>query len=208
MMRSMFTGVAGLKTHQMKMDVIGNNIANVNTVGFKSASVTFKELFYQTMQGASAPNANTGRGGTNPLQVGLGVSVASIDNVMSQGAAQTTDNPLDLMIDGTGFFIVNDGSSNFFTRAGAFRIDFNGTLVNPAGLNVMGWPAVDGEFTPGRVQPLDIRAPGRMNIGAAATTTASFVGNLSADEANASIPEGIRKTIDFYDYKLTKLEKR
>jgi flagellar hook protein FlgE len=206
MMRSMFTGVAGLRTHQMKMDVIGNNIANVNTVGFKASSVTFKEMFYQTMQGASAPNPETGRGGTNPMQVGLGVSIASIDNVMTQGAAQNTDNPLDMMINGNTFFIVGDETGgNFFTRAGAFRLDRNGTLVNPAGLKVMGWPvdAATGAIqTNSRVGQLDIKSPANMQFGAVATSKAAFEGNLNIDEGTPTVNHpnrGITKTFDFYD---------
>ena len=124
MMRSLFSGVAGLKTHQTRMDVIGNNIANVNTVAYKSSNATFQELMYQTTANASAANADTGRGGINPTQIGLGTSLGAINtNIATQGASQTTGNALDIQISGDSFFIVSDGSSNFFTRAGAFYVD-------------------------------------------------------------------------------------
>ena len=119
MMRSMYSGVSGLKTHQTKMDVIGNNIANVNTVAYKSSSITFSELMYQTTQKPSGPNDLTGTGGTNARQIGLGVQSAAINTaITSQGATQTTGNPFDICITGDSFFIVSDGSQNYFTRAG------------------------------------------------------------------------------------------
>lgn len=141
MMRSMFSGVSGLRAHQTRMDVIGNNIANVNTVGFKSGRVTFKEIFSQTLQGASAPDPVTGRGGTNPMQIGLGLDVSSIDTLMTRGSVQRTDNPTDLSIEGEGFFVVRGGATDTykFTRAGNFGIDKLGNLVTASGLNVYGW---------------------------------------------------------------------
>ncbi len=114
MMRSMYSGVSGLRIHQTRMDVIGNNIANVNTVGFKSSRVTFSEVFSQTISGASGASEFTG--GTNPMQIGLGASISSIDIDMGEGAAQRTDNPLDLKIEGDGFFVVSDVTGNKFTR--------------------------------------------------------------------------------------------
>lgn len=204
MMRSMFTGVAGLRTHQTKMDVIGNNIANVNTVGYKSSSVTFKEIFAQTLQGASAANSETGRGGTNPLQIGLGVGIASIDNLMTQGAAQTTDNPLDLMINGNAFFIVGDGGGQYFTRAGAFRLDAAGNLVNPNGMTVFGWPALPdpdnlsaNEIVKGKVQPIQVKSPANMYIKPEMTSRIAFEGNLSIEDGKTR--EGVLKNMDFYD---------
>ena len=131
MMRSMFSGVSGLKVHQTKMDVIGNNIANVNTVGYKAQRVTFNEVFSQTLQGASAANDDTGRGGVNAMQVGLGVNVSSIDMLMTQGATERTDNPFDLMINGSGFIVVGDSSGQYFTRNGALRVDDSGNLCIP-----------------------------------------------------------------------------
>jgi len=140
MMRSMFSGVSGLKAHQEKMDVIGNNIANVNTVGFKSGRVTFQEVYSQTVKGSGGADSATGRAGTNPMQIGLGVGVGSIDTIMTRGSSERTDNPTDLSIEGDGFFIVK-GSSNDtyqFTRAGNFAIDELGNL-NLNGKSVCGW---------------------------------------------------------------------
>ena len=111
MMRSLYSGVSGLKTHQIKMDVIGNNIANVNTVAFKSQSITFSELMYQTTQKASGPNAATGRAGINAKQIGLGVSSAAISTqIATQGSSQNTGNAFDLRISGDAFFVVNGGA--------------------------------------------------------------------------------------------------
>lgn len=121
MMRSLFSGVSGLKTHQTRMDVIGNNIANVNTTAYKSSSMTFSALMSQTTKRASGPNALTGVGGTNARQIGLGVKAGAINtNITGQGSAQSTGNPFDIMITGEAFFVVNNGVSNYFTRDGSF----------------------------------------------------------------------------------------
>ena len=123
MMRSLYSGVAGLKTHQTRMDVIGNNIANVNTVGFKASSVNFSDVLYQTTQSASGANSATGVTGTNAKQIGLGTKVASITtSVDNTGGSQSTDRTLDCMIEGDAFFIVNYGGSNYFTKAGSFFV--------------------------------------------------------------------------------------
>lgn len=138
MMRSMYSGVSGLQVHQVKMDVIGNNISNVNTVGFKGSKVQFSEVFAQTLKGAGAPQE--GRGGTNPQQIGLGAGLSSITVMHTKGSTQRTDNPTDIMIDGNGFFVVsNDDSGNnkFYTRAGNFALDKLGYLVNPNGMKVL-----------------------------------------------------------------------
>ncbi|MGB9660803.1 MAG: flagellar hook-basal body complex protein [Moorellaceae bacterium] len=137
MMRSLFSAVAGLRTHQTRMDVIGDNIANVNTVGFKKSAVTFKDVFYQTLRGGSAATEDTGVGGTNPQQIGLGVTLGSIDVIHTQGAAQATGNGTDLMIQGDGFFVVTDGQNVYLTRAGAFHFDNEGNLVTADGLKVV-----------------------------------------------------------------------
>ena len=131
MMMSMFSSVSGLKAHQTRMDVIGNNIANVNTVGFKGSRTTFQEIFSQTISGSSAPDTATGRGGTNPMQIGLGMNVDSIDVQMTRGSVQRTESPTDLSIEGEGFFIIRNGDSGVynFTRAGNFTIDKLGNLV-------------------------------------------------------------------------------
>ena len=145
MMRSMYSGVSGLKTHQTKMDVIGNNIANVNTVGFKSSSVTFSEIMYQNLSGASGPNALTGTGGVNAKQIGLGVTTGSTSvNITGAGASQTTGRAFDIKLNdtnsATSFFIVSNGSGTQFTRAGSFYVDGAGNLcMTSTGYNVMGW---------------------------------------------------------------------
>ncbi|OIQ09818.1 flagellar hook-basal body complex protein [Neomoorella thermoacetica] len=140
MMRSLYSGVSGLRTHQTRMDVIGDNIANVNTVGFKRSAVTFKDVFYQTLRGGSAGNSGgTGMGGTNPQQIGLGVTLGSIDVVHTQGAAASTGNGTDLMIQGDGFFQVKDSTGKiYYTRAGNFHFDDSGNLVTPDGFIVQG----------------------------------------------------------------------
>lgn len=137
MMRSLYSGVAGLKTHQTKMDVIGNNIANVNTVGFKSSQVLFKDVLYQTTQSATGATQNSG--GKNAKQIGLGTSVATISVSHKSGSAQSTNNPYDLMINGSSFFIVNRAGINYFTKVGAFNTDDAGNLVTGDGDLVMGW---------------------------------------------------------------------
>ena len=148
-MRSMFSGVSGLRVHQNKMDVIGNNIANVNTVGYKKGQMTFQEVFSQVIRGASAPQG--GKGGTNPQQVGLGVNIGSINTIHTKGPAQRTDNPTDLMVDGEGFFVVSDDTNfgnRFYTRAGNFSLDRDGNLVTPDGYKVLGYQAdKDGNIT-------------------------------------------------------------
>ncbi|CUS93243.1 flagellar hook-basal body complex protein, partial [Candidatus Kryptonium thompsonii] len=126
-LRSLFSGVSGLRNHQIMMDVIGNNISNINTIGFKAARVSFSEAFAQMLRGATQPSAESG--GTNPLQVGLGMNVSSIDTIFTQGNLETTGQVTDLAIQGNGFFIVKKGGRNYFTRAGAFRFDANGYLV-------------------------------------------------------------------------------
>ncbi|HLS22784.1 MAG TPA: flagellar basal body rod protein FlgG [Pseudogracilibacillus sp.] len=143
MLRSMYSGISGLRGFQTKLDVIGNNIANVNTFGFKKGRVTFKDMINQQVQGASSPQQN--RGGTNPRQVGLGSQLGSIDTIHTPGNTQTTSRPLDLAVSGEGFFIVNDGQLSYYTRAGNFYLDQEGNLVNADGLYVQGYPAEDGE---------------------------------------------------------------
>lgn len=146
MMRSMFSGVSGLRAHQLKMDVIGNNIANVNTVGYKGQRATFQEVFSQTIKGASSPQL--GRGGTNPQQVGLGISLSSIDTFHIRGSAMRTDNPSDLAINGDGFFILSNSSdflSRTYTRAGNFTLDEDGNLVASNGYRVLGYMEDEGK---------------------------------------------------------------
>ena len=177
MMRSMFAGVSALRNHQIKMDVIGNNIANVNTIGFKSSRVTFKDMLSQTMRGASSPSED--RGGTNPVQVGLGMTLGSIDTIHVQGNVQPTGNGTDLAIEGEGFFVLSDGLTNFYTRAGAFGLDGLGNLVNPTGLFVMGYHA-DGAGNIdylGGLKALAIDSSRTKDP--IATTKITYAGNLS-----------------------------
>jgi flagellar hook protein FlgE len=146
MMRSLYSGVSGLRNHQIRMDVLGNNISNVNTYGFKKSRVSFQDILSQTVSGAAAPTAE--KGGVNPKQVGLGMNIASIDKIFTQGSLQTTGLNLDLAIQGDGFFILKRGEELFYTRAGAFGLDKNGTVVNPAnGMRVQGWQAVKTGIT-------------------------------------------------------------
>ena len=140
MMRSLYSGVSGLRVHQTRMDVIGANLANVNTVGFKSSRVTFRDVLYQTIANPGTPSADAPtRGGTNPSQIGLGVNVASIDVLMTRAGPMLTDKPTDVYIDGEGFFLVTDASENeYYTRVGDFRFDGLGRLVDGNGNFVMG----------------------------------------------------------------------
>ena len=146
MMRSLYSGVSGLQNHQVRMDVIGNNISNINTIGFKKGRVNFQDMLSQTMSGAARPTEDLG--GVNPKQVGLGMTVASIDTIHTQGSMQTTGVMTDLAIQGNGFFVMSSGAKEFYTRAGAFGLDENGTLINPAnGMRVQGWQSetIDGQ---------------------------------------------------------------
>lgn len=201
MMRSMFSGVSGLKVHQTRMDVIGNNIANVNTVGYKSQRVTFSDVFSQTISGASSANDETGRGGMNAMQVGLGVNVSSIDMLMTQGSAQRTDNPFDLMINGDGFLVVGDASGKYFTRAGAIRQDADGNLVIANGMKVLGWngPAVPNPITGkneiprGEVQEINLAKGENASVKPLATTEITLSGNISSTD------EKVQTSFSFYD---------
>ena len=203
MMRSMYAGVAGLKTHQTRMDVIGNNIANVNTVAYKSQSMTFAELMYQTTQRASGPNAQTGTGGVNARQIGLGVKTSAINtNISGQGATQTTNNPFDIMITGDAFFIVNNGQENFFTRDGSFYVDAVGNLAMTSnGYNVMGWQ-VDKETMTIRqdtVSPLRIMSPENMTNPPEATSLAYVSGILDKNDTNVTSSSGKTINLQLYD---------
>lgn len=182
MMRSMFSGVSGLRIHQTGMDVIANNLANVNTPGFKASRVTFTNVFNQTLSGASGGDPLTGRGGTNPMQVGLGSNIASIDRRMTQGASMRTDNPLDLSIDGEGFFIYSDATGTFFSRSAILTVDpRTGWLVNENGMRLMGWNAQIGpgqwQIQQGNLAPIAI-TPDMRTIAATSTGNIEFAGNL------------------------------
>jgi len=167
MIRSMSTAVTGLRGHQQKLDVIGNNIANVNTIGFKMSQARFEDLLSQTIQGATGPDE---RGGINPSQIGLGMRISSITDIHSQGAITTTDRDTDLAIEGAGYFVVGDGTgAQYYTRAGSFGLDSNGNLVNDNGLFVLGGEGLD---------PINIPLGDEMI--ARATTNMRFAGNLDS----------------------------
>lgn len=199
MMRSMFSGISGLKVHQTKMDVIGNNIANVNTTAFKAGRVTFNEVFSQMLQGGSGASQETGRGGRNPMQVGLGANISSIDTLMTIGAAQRTDNPFDLMIEEEGFFIVGDESGTYFTRAGVFRKDDDGNLVIPNGMKVKGWAAADNgtRIQRGNVEDLKLDKPENLTADPEATTNLRIQGNVNITDGISD--SGIPIQLKFYD---------
>ncbi|HWR62131.1 MAG TPA: flagellar hook protein FlgE [Clostridia bacterium] len=178
MMRSMFSGVSGLRAHQLKMDTIGNNIANVNTVGYKSQRATFQEVFSQTLRGAGSPQE--GKGGTNPQQVGLGISLSSIDTFHIRGAVQRTDNLTDLAINGDGFFILSnsaDDLSRTYTRAGNFSLDDDGNLVAANGYRVLGY-MVDSDTGVLKSQLEGLRISKAEMVAAQETTYSRFEGNL------------------------------
>lgn len=203
MMRSLYSGVSGLKTHQTKMDVIGNNIANVNTTAYKSSSITFSDLMSQTTQKASGPNATLGTGGTNARQIGLGVKSGAINtNIAGQGSAQSTGNPFDIMITGDNFFIVNNGRENFFTRDGSFYVDAAGNLaMTSTGYNVMGW-GVDKEtqsIKPDTVAALRIMSTENMTYDAEATSKAYVAGIIDKNDTNVTGTSGRSINLNFYD---------
>ena len=203
MMRSLFSGVAGLKTHQTRMDVIGNNIANVNTVAYKSQSATFQELMYQNTQNASAANEATGRGGINAKQIGLGSSLAAINtNITQSGSSQSTGNAFDVQISGDSFFIVSDGQQNHFTRAGAFYVDGVGNLAMTSnGYNVMGWqPNEDGtDVLVDTVSPLKIMSAENLTSAPEQTTKAYLDGVIDKNDSNVTSSTGRLVNISVYD---------
>jgi flagellar hook protein FlgE len=193
MLRSLYSGISGLRANQTMMDVVGNNIANVNTAGFKTSNTVFQDTLSQLVQGASAPTG--ARGGTNPAQIGLGVRVAAITTNFNPGAAQTTGRSSDVMIQGDGFFVERSGNQQLFTRNGALGFDATGRLVGPDGGIVQGWTAdATGAInTNGPVGDLSI--PLASTLAPQATTTVKLSGNLPADGAITS-PQ---TSVDVYD---------
>ena len=184
MLRSLFSGISGLRSHQTMLDVTGNNIANVNTTGFKSSQTQFQDALSQVVQNASGAQAGTG--GTNPAQVGLGVRVAGVTTNFTQGASQLTGRSTDMMIQGDGFFVVRKGADTFYTRAGGFDFDATGQMVLPGeGALVQGWAAVNGVIDTNK--PLtDLRVPAGTLMAAITTTSATYEGNLQSDAAAAT----------------------
>lgn len=206
MMRSLFSGVAGLRTHQTRMDVIGNNIANVNTTAYKSQSMTFSDLMYQTTRAASGANATTGVGGVNARQIGLGSKTGAIKTAISDpGSAQSTNDPFDIMISGDSFFIVSNGSENFFTRDGSFYIDGAGNLAMTSnGYNVMGWvpdPADPGNIKRDTVQALRVMNQDNLQYPPAATEQAVVSGSVDKYDTDINSQDGKRMNLEIYDNK-------
>lgn len=207
MMRSMYSGVSGLKTHQTKMDVIGNNIANVNTVVFKSSSVTFSEIMYQNLSGASGPNALTGTGGVNAKQIGLGVTTGSTSvNITGPGASQTTGGAFDIKLNdtnsATSFFIVSNGSGTQFTRAGSFYVDGAGNLcMKSTGYNVMGWQVdpTTGDIRKDTVSALRVMSEKNMTSAPEATVNGRCEGVLDKNSTDVTSEAGQAMNLSFYD---------
>ena len=206
MMRSMYSAVSGLKTHQTRMDVIGNNIANVNTVAFKSSSVTFSDILYQTTSNASGANATTGTGGVNAKQIGLGTTAAATKvSITSAGASETTGNPFDIRLtdkNSTNFFIVNNGSENVFTRSGSFYVDGSGNLcMSSTGYTVMGWQVDEttGEIRKDTVSALRIMQEKNLTSAPEATTQATIAGVLDENDADVKNDAGRVMNLNFYD---------
>ena len=182
MLRSLYSGIGGMKNFQTKLDVIGNNIANVNTYGYKKSRVTFKDTMNQMISGASSSDTN--RGGKNPMQVGLGSTLSSIDTIQTGGSLQTTGRPLDLAINGDGFFVVKQGSQEYYTRAGNLYLDDNGTLVTADGLKVQAYKL---DATGSIINPYgDIAVNVNATLPATKTDTINLSGNLDSTSINGT----------------------
>ncbi len=189
MLGSLYSSISGMKAHQTKLDVVGNNIANVNTTGYKKTSVNFEETMTQTIKGARGPI--DGQGGINPATIGLGTKVSSINTSFESGAQQTTGRKTDLRIDGNGFFVVADGNNKMYTRSGNFNLDGNGNLVMPNGMKVQGWQATiredgsQGIAADAEVGELAVKIgatlPGK------ATDAVNFAGNLNQNAGISNI---------------------
>ena len=200
MMRSLYSGVAGLKTHQTKMDVIGNNISNVNTVGFRSSQVLFKDVLYQTTQSSTGSTATSG--GTNAKQIGLGVSVATVAITQTSGSAQSTNNPYDMMINGSSFFIVSRAGTNYFTKVGAFKTDDAGNLVTGDGDLVMGWQVDPNDPNSIRRDTVSSLRPEAEEFQVAPpemTSKTYMTGNIVKTDSNLLTEDGVSTTVSIYD---------
>src|SRR6056297_455154 len=184
MLRAMYSGITGLRNFQTQMDVVGNNIANVNTVGFKSSRVTFQTTLLQTIKSGKRPDGQLG--GTNPMAIGLGSQVASIDKIMGQGSFQNTGKKTDLAIQGDGFFVLSDGEGQFYTRAGNFTLDTSGNLVDPSsGMKLQGWSSkitADGQRYVDSNDPIgDIQVSAGQVMPAKQTSFIKMAHNINAD---------------------------
>ncbi|MDJ0325275.1 flagellar hook protein FlgE [Cryobacterium sp. PH31-AA6] len=193
MLRSLYSGISGLRSHQTMLDVTGNNIANVNTTAFKASATQFQDTLSQLSQGAGGPQAEVG--GTNPAQVGLGVKVAGISTNFAQGSSQATGKATDIMISGDGFFVTQLGGETLYSRAGAFDFDAQGRLVSPAGAIVQGWNAVDGVINQGGTTG-NITLPLQSIIPAKVSTEATMGGNLPSD---AVLGSTLLRDVKIYD---------
>ena len=206
MMRSMYSAVSGLKTHQTKMDVIGNNIANVNTVAFKSSSVVFQDVLYQMTSNASGANAATGTGGVNAKQIGLGVTTGATNlSITTSGAAETTGRAFDIRLSDqstTNFFVVNNGSENLVTRAGSFYVDGAGNLcMTSTGYTVMGWQVdpTTGNIKKDTVSALRVMQKSNLTSPPEATTQANVSGIIDKNDKDVLSDNGLIKTLTFFD---------
>ena len=193
MLRSLYSGISGLRSHQTMLDVTGNNIANVNTTAFKASAAQFQDTLSQLTQAAGGATATTG--GTNPAQVGLGVQVAGISTNFAQGSAQSTGKTTDLMISGDGFFVASLGGETLYTRAGSFDFDSAGRLVSPDGAIVQGWGANNGVVNAGGAVG-NITLPVGAIVPASKSTGATFTGNLPSETA---LDGSLVRTVDVYD---------
>ena len=192
MLRSLFAGISGLRAHQQMMDVTGNNIANVNTIGYKSSQTVFQDTLSQMVNAAGAPQNQAG--GTNPAQVGLGVSTASINANFGQGAAETTGKASDMLVQGDGFFVIRNGGESLYTRAGSFTFDANGSLTTPNGQIVQGWSATNGVVNTANA-PGDVKLPIGLMLAPSVTSNITMTGNFS-DEAVAGVT--LQETVTTY----------
>lgn len=203
MMRSLFSGISGLKVHQTKMDVIGNNISNVNTVGFRASSVNFTDVFYQTTQGASGPNAETGAAGTNAVQIGLGANVAAIAvDLSGTGATQRTDRGMDIMINGDAFLIVKSNGNTYFTKSGALDLDANGTLYcTTNGATVLGWKVdANGDIRKDTADSLQLMNGENSYSDPEPTKAVTLKGNIDKKDTQIlSTSEGYLVAVSVYD---------
>jgi flagellar hook protein FlgE len=202
----MYSAVSGLKTHQTKMDVIGNNIANVNTVAFKSSSVVFQDVLYQMTSNASGANAATGTGGVNAKQIGLGVTTGATNlSITTSGAAETTGRAFDIRLSDkstTNFFVVNNGSENLFTRAGSFYVDGAGNLcMTSTGYTVMGWQVdpTTGNIKKDTVSALRVMQTSNLTSAPEATTQANVSGIIDKNDKDVLSDNGLVKTLTFFD---------
>lgn len=190
MLRSLFSGISGLKAHQTMMDVVGNNIANVNTAGFKSSTVVFEDTLSQMMRAAAAPSSAAG--GINPAQIGLGVQTGAIQTNFLQGSAQTTNKATDLMVQGDGFFVVKDGNQETYTRSGSFTFDTDGYLVNSDGNYVEGYPATNGVVDPyGNLTTI------RLQVGSTISGTPTTNTVISGNLQNSTTSDRVLSSIAF-----------